>query len=380
MMEWDTRLIHEGQATDPLTGAVNVPVYLSTTFQQSAPGVSKGYVYSRTGNPTRAALERILAKLEGGYGALAFGSGLAAISALFMSYPSGSRIVAGDDLYHGATRLLELARTHGVRVDFVDTTELATVRRVFSSGPAVDLLYLETPTNPLLKITDLKGAIAIARKGRARVAVDNTFASPVLQRPIELGADIVVHSTTKYIGGHSDVLGGALVLRSKPLLERLYWFQNSAGGVPSPFDCYLMIRGIRTLGVRVRQHVANARRIAEYLNGHPKIVRTLYPGLPHHPGHAIARRQMDGYGGMVSAEVAGGRAAAIRVARKLKLFTLGESLGGVESLVNHPGLMTHRAMSPAEQKEKGISGGLLRLSVGIEDADDLIDDLRQALG
>ncbi len=379
-MEWDTRLIHEGQSPDPLTGAVNVPVYLSTTFQQSSPGVSKGFVYSRTGNPTRAALERILAKLEGGSGALAFGSGMAAISALFMGYPSGSRIVAGDDLYHGAQRLLELSRTHGVRVDFIDTTNLANIRRAFAEGPPVDLLYLETPTNPLLKITDLKGAVAIARKGHSKVAVDNTFASPVFQRPLEMGADIVVHSTTKYIGGHSDVMGGALVVRSRPLLEKLYWYQNSAGGVPSPFDCYLMIRGIRTLGVRVRQHAENARKVADFLKSHPKIVRTLYPGLPEHPGHAIAARQMDGYGGMVSAEVAGGRPAAIRVARRLKIFTLGESLGGVESLVNHPAMMTHRAMPPAEQKQKGISGGLLRFSVGIEDGDDLVDDLRQALG
>ena len=379
-MEWDTRLIHDGQRPDPLTGAVNVPVYLSTTFQQSSPGVAKGFVYSRTGNPTRAALEQIFARLEGGAGALAFGSGLAAISALIMSYPSGSRIVAGDDLYHGATRLLELSRTHGVQVDFVDTTNLGNLRRAFAEGPRTDLLYLETPTNPLLKITDLKGAIAIARRGRAKVAVDNTFASPVFQRPLEMGADIVVHSTTKYIGGHSDVLGGALIFKSRALRDRLSWFQNSAGGVPSPFDCYLLIRGVRTLGVRVRQHAANAQRIADYLDHHPKIVRALYPGLPHHPGHAIARRQMDGFGGMVSAEVEGGQPAAIRVARRLKLFTLAESLGGVESLVNHPVLMTHRDMPPAEQKAKGISGGLLRFSVGIEDAEDLIDDLCQALG
>jgi cystathionine beta-lyase/cystathionine gamma-synthase len=378
-MEWDTRLIHDGQSSDPLTGAVNVPVYLSTTFHQSSPGVSQGYVYSRTGNPTRAALERILARLEGGAGSLAFSSGLAAISALFMGYPSGSRIVAGDDLYHGAQRLLELSRTHGVRVDFVDTTDLANIRRAFARGPKVDLLYLETPTNPLLKITNLKGAIAIARRGKAHVAVDNTFASPVFQRPLELGADVVVHSTTKYIGGHSDVLGGALVVRTEPLLKKLYWFQNSAGGVPSPFDCYLMIRGVRTLGVRVRQHAANALRVSEFLQSHPKIVRTLYPGLPDHPGYDIARRQMDGFGGMVSAEVSGGQRAAVRVARRLKVFTLAESLGGVESLVNHPALMTHRAMPPKEQKEKGISGGLLRFSVGIEDAEDLVDDLRQAL-
>jgi cystathionine beta-lyase/cystathionine gamma-synthase len=378
-MEWDTRLIHDGQSTDPLTGAVNVPVYLSSTFRQSSPGVSQRYVYSRTGNPTRAALEKILAKLEGGVGALAFGSGSAAIATLFMSHPAGTRIVAGDDLYHGSTRLLEVARTHGVTVDLVDTTDLSSIRRAFAQGSPVNLLYLETPTNPLLKITDLKGAIAIARRGRAKVAVDNTFASPVFQRPLGLGADIVVHSTTKYIGGHSDVVGGALVIRTRPTLDRLRWFQNTAGGVPSPFDCYLMIRGVRTLGVRVRQHAENAQRVAEFLDQHPKIARTLYPGLPGHPGHAIARRQMDGFGGMVSAEVRGGRAAATRLTRRLRLFTLGESLGGVESLVNHPASMTHRAMPAAERKGRGIGDGLLRFSVGIEDAEDLIDDLRQAL-
>lgn len=378
-MEWDTRLIHDGQAPDPLTGAVNVPVYLSVTYRQSAPGVAKGFVYSRTGNPTRSALERALARAEGGADALAFGSGLAAVSALFMSYPSGRRIVAGDDLYHGSTRLLEVARSHGVRVDFVDTTDLENVRRAFARGPRVDLLYLETPTNPLLKVTDLRGAIRIAREGRARVAVDNTFASPVFQRPLELGADLVVHSTTKYIGGHSDVLGGALIGRSRAFVDRLRWFQNTAGGVPSPFDCYLLLRGLRTLGVRVRRHAANAARVARFLEGHPQVSRVLYPGLPSHPGHAIARRQMDGYGGMLSAEFRGGAAAATRVARRLKLFTLGESLGGVESLVNHPARMTHRAMTPAQRRAAGIGDGLLRFSVGIEDPADLVDDLRQAL-
>jgi cystathionine gamma-lyase len=378
-VEWDTRLIHDGQAPDPVTGAVNAPIYLSVTYQQSSPGKSKGFVYSRTGNPTRAALERALARLEGGAGALAFGSGLAAVSALFMSYPSGSRIVAGDDLYHGSTRLLEVARTHGVAVDFVDTSDLDNVRRAFAEGPAVNLLYLETPTNPLLKITDLKGAIQIAGAGGAAVAVDNTFASPVFQRPIEMGADVVVHSTTKYIGGHSDVLGGALIARSRATYERLRWFQNTAGGVPSPFDCFLLLRGLRTLGVRVRQQAANAERIARFLARRREVSRVLYPGLPSHPGYAIARRQMDGFGGMVSAEFRGGQAAATRIARRLRLFTVGESLGGVESLVNHPALMTHRAMPVPERQAKGISDGLLRFSIGIEDAEDLVEDLRQAL-
>ncbi len=378
-MEWDTRLIHDGQASDPLTGAVNVPVHLSVTYRQSAPGVSKGYVYSRTGNPTRAALETVLARLEGGAGGLAFSSGLAAVTALIQNYPSGSRIVAGEDLYHGSTRLLEVARTHGVRVDFVDTSNLDNVRRAFGAGPRVGLLYLETPTNPLLKITDLRGAIALARRGRARVAVDNTFASPVFQRPLELGADVVVHSTTKYVGGHSDVLGGALVVRSRTLLERLRWFQNTSGGVPSPFDCFLLLRGIHTMGLRVRRHAANAQHVAEFLERHPRVLRTFYPGLVSHPGHAIAKRQMDGYGGMVSAELRGGFSDARRVVRRLRLFTLGESLGGVESLVNHPALMTHRAMPRAERRARGISDGLLRFSVGVEHPADLVDDLRHAL-
>jgi cystathionine gamma-lyase len=378
-MEWDTRLIHDGQDPDPLTGAVNAPIYLSSTFAQSAPGKAKGFVYSRTGNPTRAALERALARAEGGAGGLAFSSGLAAASALFMGFPSGSRIVAGDDLYAGSLRLLKLARTHGVQVDLIDTTDLANVRRAFDDGPKVDLLYLETPTNPLLRVTDLRGAIGIAKRHRARVGVDNTFASPVFQRPIELGADVVLHSTTKYIGGHSDVIGGALVVRSRAWLDRLRWFQNTGGGVPSPFDCFLLLRGLRTLGLRVRRHADNARRVAEFLEGHPRVRRTIYPGLRSHPGYPVARRQMDGFGGMVSAELKGGEPAVQRFVRRLRVFTLAESLGGVESLVNHPVRMTHSSVPPEERRARGISEGLLRFSVGIEDPEDLVQDLRQAL-
>jgi cystathionine beta-lyase/cystathionine gamma-synthase len=378
-MEWDTRLIHDGQEPDPQTGAVNVPVYLTSTYAESAPGVAKGFVYSRTGNPTRAALERVLGRLEGGAGALAFGSGLAATSALLMAYPSGSRIVAGDDLYAGTWRLLQVAKTHGVDVEFIDTSDLANVRRALGEGTGTDLLYLETPTNPLLKVTDLRGAIAIARKHRARVAVDNTFASPVLQRPLEFGADVVVHSTTKYLGGHSDLIGGALVFRSRALLEKYRWYQNTQGGVPGPLDCFLVLRGIRTMGLRVRAHCANARKVAAFLARHPRVLRTLYPGLPRHPGYSVARRQMDDFGGMVSAEIRGGLPAAKRVVRRLKVFTLAESLGGVESLVNVPALMTHRSVPKELRREQGITDGLLRLSVGIEDPRDLIDDLRQAL-
>jgi cystathionine gamma-lyase len=378
-MNWDTRLIHDGQAPDPLTGSVNTPVYLTSTYAQSSPGKAKGFVYSRTGNPTRAALEKVLGRLEGGVGALAFGSGLAATSALFMAYSSGRRIVAGDDLYAGTWRLLQVARTHRVRVDFIDTTDLENVRRALTTGPKVDLLYLETPTNPLLKVTDLRGAISLAAKRGTRVAVDNTFASPVLQRPLELGADIVVHSTTKYLGGHSDLIGGALVFRSRALWEKYRWYQNTQGGVPGPLDCFLVLRGIHTMGLRVRAHCTNARKVATFLSRHPKIIRTLYPGLRTHPGYLVARRQMDDFGGMVSAEVRGGLPAAKRVVRRLKIFTLAESLGGVESLVNVPALMTHRSVPKALREAQGIRDGLLRFSVGVENAADLVADLRQAL-
>jgi len=378
-MNWDTRLIHDGQFPDPLTGSVNPPVYLTSTYAQRAPGEAKGFVYSRTGNPTRAVLERVLARLEGGAGALAFSSGLAAASALFMAYPSGSRIVAGDDLYAGTWRLLEVARTHGVTVDLIDTSRLENIRTALAQPPRVDLLYLETPTNPLLKVTDLKGAIRIARAGRARVAVDNTFASPVLQRPIALGADIVLHSTTKYLGGHSDLIGGALVFKTRPMVEKYRWYQNTAGGVPGPLDCFLVLRGIHTLGLRVRAHCRNSRVVARFLASHPRVRRTLYPGLPSHPGYAVARRQMDDFGGMVSAELKGGLPEARRFVRRLKVFTLAESLGGVESLVNHPARMTHRSVPREVREAQGITDGLLRFSVGIEDPEDLVADLRQAL-
>ncbi len=378
-MEWDTRLIHDGQEPDPQTGAVNVPVYLTSTYAELAPGKARGFVYSRTGNPTRAALERVLSRLEGGAGALAFGSGLAATSALLMAYPSGSRIVAGDDLYAGTWRLLQVARSHGVRVDFIDTTDLANVRRALAERPKADLLYLETPTNPLLKITDLRGATAVAREHGTRVAVDNTFASPVLQRPLAFGADVVVHSTTKYLGGHSDLIGGALVFRRRSLLEKYRWYQNTQGGVPGPLDCFLVLRGIRTMGLRVRAHCKNAARVADFLSHHRRVARTLYPGLMSHPGHAVARRQMDDYGGMVSAELKGGLAEVRRVVRRLKVFTLAESLGGVESLVNVPALMTHRSVPKALREQQGIREGLLRFSVGVEDARDLTDDLARAL-
>ena len=378
-MRFDTRLIHEGQPPDPLTGAVNAPIYLSSTFRQSAPNVHRGYVYGRSGNPTRAMLEAALGALESGRAGLAFSSGLGALTTLLEEYPSGSRIVAGDDLYGGTWRLFEHHRRQfGLRVDYVDTTDLGAVRAAL--GSAADLVYLETPTNPLLRVSDIRAVARLAKSAGATVAVDNTFATPALQRPIELGADLVLHSTTKYLGGHSDIIGGALVLREKKAAERFAWLQNAVGAVPSPFDCFLVLRGIHTLGVRMRAHGESARAVAEVLDGHRAVRQVHYPGLAHHPQHALARRQMAGYGGMVSVDLAGGRRAALAFLRRLKVFALAESLGGVESLVDHPASMTHASVPRAERERHGVTDGLVRLSCGIEDPADLADDVRSALG
>ena len=378
-MRFDTRLIHEGQPPDPLTGAVNAPIYLSSTFRQSAPNVHRGYVYGRSGNPTRAMLEAALGALESGRAGLAFSSGLGALTTLLEEFPSGSRIVAGDDLYGGTWRLFEHHRRQfGLRVDYVDTTDLGAVRAAL--GSAADLVYLETPTNPHLRVSDIRAVARLAKSAGATVAVDNTFATPALQRPIELGADLVLHSTTKYLGGHSDIIGGALVLREKKAAERFAWLQNAVGAVPSPFDCFLVLRGIHTLGVRMRAHGESARAVAEVLDGHRAVRQVHYPGLAHHPQHALARRQMAGYGGMVSVDLAGGRRAALAFLRRLKVFALAESLGGVESLVDHPASMTHASVPRAERERHGVTDGLVRLSCGIEDPADLADDVRSALG
>ena len=378
-MRFDTRVIHEGQPSDPLTGAVNTPIYLSSTFRQAAPNVHRGYVYGRSGNPTRAVLEATLGALESGRAGLAFSSGLAALTTLLEEFPSGSRIVAGDDLYGGSWRLFEHHRRQfGVRVDYIDTTDLAAVRTALRT-PA-DLVYLETPTNPLLRVSDIRAVARLAKAAHALVAVDNTFATPALQRPIELGADIVLHSTTKYLGGHSDIIGGALVLREAQSAERFAWLQNAVGAIPSPFDCFLVLRGIHTLGVRMRAHGESARAVAEVLDGHRAVRRVHYPGLTDHPQHALARRQMAGYGGMVSVDLAGGKRAALSFLRRLRIFSLAESLGGVESLVDHPASMTHASVPRAERERHGVMGGLVRLSCGIEDPADLADDVRSALG
>jgi len=377
-MRFNTRLLHDGQPADPLTGAVNTPIYLTSTFRQAAPNRHQGYVYSRSGNPTRAVLEAALARLEGGATGLAFSSGLGALATLLESVPSGQRIVAVDDVYGGTWRLFEHHRRQfGLRVDYVDMTDLGKLEAALAN-PA-DMVYLESPTNPLLKLVDIRGAIRLARSAGATVTVDNTFATPALQNPLELGADIVLHSTTKYLGGHSDIIGGALVLKRPKDGERFTWLQNAVGAVPSPFDCFLVLRGIHTLGVRMRAHGESARAVADALDGHRRVRRVLYPGLRCHPQYALARRQMRGFGGMVSVELDGGKRAALRFLKALKVFTLAESLGGVESLVDHPATMTHASVPKREREAHGVTDGLLRLSCGIEDPDDLADDVRKAL-
>jgi cystathionine gamma-lyase len=377
-MRYNTRLIHSAQPPDALTGAVNVPIYLSSTFRQFAPGRHQGYVYSRSGNPTRAALEATLAAIESGSNGLAFSSGLGALATLLEAFPSGSRIVSVDDLYGGTWRLFEHHRRQfGLKVDYVDMTDLGRLETALREK--ADLVYIESPTNPLLKLVDLRGAVQLARTARALVAVDNTFATPALQRPIELGADIVLHSTTKYLGGHSDIIGGALVFRRPKVAELFAWLQNAVGAVPSPFDCFLVLRGIHTLGVRMRAHAASAKAVAQELEGHRKVRTVYYPGLPSHPQHSLARRQMHGFGGIVSVDLDGGRRGALAFLRRLRVFTLAESLGGVESLVDHPATMTHASVPKKEREAHGVSDGLLRLSCGIEDPADLAADVRTAL-
>lgn len=371
-------MIHDGQPADRFTGAVNPPIYLSSTFRQAAPNRNQGWVYSRSGNPTRAVLESALASLEGGAVGLAFSSGLGALTTLLEAFPSGSRIVAGDDLYGGTWRLMDHHRRQfGVRTDFVDTSSTEVVAHALDK-PA-DLLYLESPTNPLLKLVDLRAVARAGHRAGAIVVVDNTFATPALQRPLGLGADIVLHSTTKYLGGHSDIIGGALVLKDRRQARRYAWLQNAVGAVPSPVDAYLVVRGLRTLAVRMQAHEESALAVARAAERSSKVRAVHYPGLRSHPQHALARRQMDGFGGILSLELRGGRRAALRFLRRLKVFTLAESLGGVESLAEHPASMTHASVPEAERKAHGVTDGLVRLSCGIEDPADLAEDVVSAL-
>ena len=376
-----TRAIHGGQSPDPLTGAVMPPIYATSTYVQSSPGVHKGYDYSRTRNPTRDALQAAVANLEGGAAGFAFATGMAATSTVLELIDSGSHVVAMHDLYGGSYRLLENVRKRsaGIDVSFVDLTSTAALDAAIR--PNTRLLWVETPTNPLLKLVDLSAVAAIARKRGLISVCDNTFATPFVQRPLEHGFDIVVHSATKYLNGHSDCLGGVAVVGSNSALqERLGYLQNAVGGVSGPFDSFLILRGIKTLALRMERHCANALVIAQFLEKHPKVERVFYPGLESHPQHALAKRQMTGgYGGIVTAVLRGTLEDSRRVLERCHLFSLAESLGGVESLIEHPGLMTHASLPAAMRASLGISDGLIRLSVGVEDVNDLIAELRHAL-
>jgi cystathionine gamma-lyase len=372
-----TLAIHAGQDPDPATGAVITPIYATSTYHQEAPGHHKGYEYSRSGNPTRAALETCLAALEGGERGLAFASGLAATTAVLSTLKPGDEVAAAADLYGGTFRLLErVFRPWGLVARYTDDPSPDGFRKIIT--PATRLVWIETPTNPLLQILDIAAIAELAHKAKAPLAVDNTFASPYLQQPIRLGADLVVHSTTKYLGGHSDVVGGAVVGR-RDLLQPIAFYQNAAGGVPGPFDAFLTLRGVKTLALRMRQHCDNARCLAEWLVGQPTVERVFYPGLSSHPGHDLAKRQMRDFGGMISVRIRGGKDGARRFMTRTKLFSLAESLGGVESLVCHPATMTHASIPADVRQARGVDDGLVRLSVGIEDVDDLQEDLRRAL-
>ncbi len=375
-----TRAIHAGQAPDPSTGAVMPPIYATSTYAQSSPGVHQGFEYSRTHNPTRFAYERCVAGLEGGSRGFAFASGLAATSTILETLDSGSHVVCMDDVYGGTFRLFERVRRRSAGLDFsfVDLTDPAAFEAAIR--PNTRMVWVETPTNPMLKIVDLRAVSAIARKHGLRMVVDNTFASPILQRPLEHGADLVMHSATKYLNGHSDMVGGMVVVGDHAeLAEQMAFLQNSIGAVQGPFDSFLALRGLKTLHLRMRAHCENAQALAEWLSTHAAVEQVIYPGLAAHPHHALAARQMDGFGGIVSVRIKGGYAGAQRFCERTELFTLAESLGGVESLVNHPAVMTHASVPVERRTALGIHDDLVRLSVGVETLDDLRHDLALAL-
>jgi cystathionine gamma-lyase len=379
-LAFDTRCIHAGQAPDPTTGAVMTPIYTTSTYVQESPGVHKGYEYARSQNPTRMAFERCIADLEGGTQGFAFASGLAAIATVLECLDQGAHVVTSDDLYGGTRRLFERVRrrTAGLDITYVDLTRPAELESALR--PQTRLVWVETPTNPLLKLVDLEAVASMVKRRGIWLAADNTFASPYVQRPLEFGFDLVVHSTTKYLNGHSDMVGGvAVVGHNDDLRERVAFLQNAVGAISGPFDSFLANRGLKTLALRMERHCASALRIAEFLAGHPRVEGVIYPGLASHPQHALARRQMRGFGGIVTARIGGGLEATKRFLERTQLFTLAESLGGVESLIEHPGIMTHASVPSDVRAALGIDDGLVRLSVGIEDADDLIADLRSAL-
>jgi cystathionine gamma-lyase/cystathionine beta-lyase/cystathionine gamma-lyase/homocysteine desulfhydrase len=377
-MKFATKAIHVGSEPDPATGAVSVPIYQTSTYAQQGLGKHKGYEYARTQNPTRFALERCLAALEGGTAAFAFASGMAAINALLEAFVrAGDHVLVSENVYGGTFRLFERVwRKYGVEFSYVDTRDVTAVERAMR--PETRMVFLETPTNPLMVLADIRAIAELARPRGIRVVVDNTFMSPYFQRPLELGADVVVHSTTKYLNGHSDSVGGALIVREADDAERIRFVQNAAGAIISPLDAWLVLRGIKTLPLRMRQHDENGRAVARFLAEHPRVVRVYYPGLPSHPQHELARRQMSGFGGMVSFDV-GSLERARTVLESVRLCALAESLGGVETLISHPATMTHASVPPEERRRLGITEGLIRLSVGCEDVEDIIADLDQAL-
>lgn len=375
-----TRAIHAGQSPDPSTGAIMVPIYATSTYVQSSPGVHQGYEYSRSQNPTRMAYERCVADLEGGSQGYAFASGLAAASTVLDLLDSGSHVIAMDDLYGGTYRLFERVRKRSAGLDFtfMDLNDTQAMKAALK--PNTRMIWAETPTNPMLKLVDLAKLGAFARKHGLILVVDNTFCSPMLQRPLEFGADLVLHSATKYLNGHSDMVGGVVVAgEDKELAEQMAFLQNSVGAVAGPFDSFLAMRGLKTLHLRMRAHCESAMVIAKWLDKHPAINKVIYPGLKSHPQHALAKRQMDGFGGIISVEVKGGLRKSRRMLERCKLFALAESLGGVESLIEHPAIMTHASVPPANRKRLGISDGLIRLSVGTEDVADLCNELESAL-
>jgi len=379
-MKFNTKTIHAGVHADPETGAIMTPIYQTSTYKQSAPGEHKGYEYSRTHNPTRTQLQDSLAALEGAKHGLCFASGMAAIDTVVKLLQPGDEVIATNDLYGGTYRIFtKIFEPLGIKFHFVDKSDLSAIEAAISDN--TKMLWVETPTNPLLKIIDIDAVSKIAKRIGALLCVDNTFASPYLQQPIAQGADIVMHSITKYINGHSDVVMGALVFNDDDLLERLSFIQNSCGGVPGPQDCFLTLRGIKTLHVRMQRHCENGRKVAEFLKSHPKVSKVYWPGFTDHPNHEVAKRQMSDFGGMMSFTLHGDHLQdATDVISKTKLFALAESLGGVESLCGHPASMTHASIPKEERAKAGLKDSLIRLSVGIEDADDLIEDLRQAIG
>ncbi len=375
-----TRAIHAGQEPDPTTGAIMTPIFASSTFVQESPGKHKGYEYARTGNPTRKAFEDCMADLENGTDGFAFASGMAAMGTILELLDSRAHVVAMDDLYGGSFRLFENVRrrSSGLDFSFVDLSDLDALEAAVR--PDTRMIWIETPTNPLLKLVDLGAVAAFARKRGILTVCDNTFASPVLQRPLDFGVDIVVHSVTKFLNGHSDMIGGVVVVKDPELAEQLGYLQNAVGGVMSPFDAFLALRGLKTLHLRLQQHCRNATEVANFLEAHPKVEQVLYPGLPSHPQHELALQQMEAFGGMITAVLAGGIEESRRFLERCQVFALAESLGGVESLIEHPAIMTHASVPPDKRAELGISDGLVRLSVGIEDVYDLTRDLEQALG